>query len=214
MIDRIARAGLAVAALVSLLAFAAPDPRPARLVLQPGSRLMIEGTSNLHDWSCTAPTLVADIRAQIDAGTVPGSVDFVSIEIPVARIQCKNEKMNENLLRALRAGSNPRIMFRTTGPRRIPVPDATGRVSVSFRGDLTVAGVTKPVDLVVQAAPIPDGGLRISGSKPFLMTQFGIEPPTAMLGMLKTGNRITVRFDLIATPVDIAAAQVGHPAAR
>lgn len=214
MIGRIARVGPAAAVFASLLAFASTDPRPARLVLDPGSQLTIEGTSNLHDWSCTTSAIQADVRAQIDERSVPVALDFVSIEIPVDRIRCKNDKMNENLVRALRAEPHPRIVFRTTGSLRLRAPDASGRISGPLRGDLTVAGVTKTVDVPVQAVANPDGSLHITGSKPFLMTQFGIDPPRAMLGMLKTGNRVNVRFDLIASTVDITAARVGHTAAR
>jgi polyisoprenoid-binding protein YceI len=214
MIGRIARVGLAAAVIASLLAFATQDPRPARLVLRPGSQLTIEGTSNLHDWSCTTSAIVADVRTQIDEGTIPAAVDFVSIEIPVDRIRCKNDKMDENLARALRAESHPRIVFRTTGSRMLPAPNATGRISGPLRGDLTVAGVTKTIDVPVQAVANPDGSLRITGSKPFLMTQFGIEPPTAMLGMIKTGNRITVRFELVASTADLAASRGADTPAR
>lgn len=214
MIGRIARAGLAATLLTALVAFVPPEPRPARLVLQPGSRLTIEGTSNLHAWSCAASAIVADIRTQMNEAGTTEAVDFVSIEIPVARIECKNDKMNENLVKALRAESNPRIAFRTTGPRNLPVPDPLGRVSASFRGNLTVAGVTKPVNLAVQATTNPDGSIRITGSKAFLMTQFGIDPPTAMLGMLKTANRFTVRFDLTASIADSAAAAGPDTSAR
>lgn len=214
MICRIVRAGLAVTLLLSLTAFGPDGPRPVRLVLQPGSRVTIEGTSNVHDWSCTATTIVADIRAQMTDGALPEAVDFVSIEIPIGRIDCKNDRMNENLAKALRAESHPRIAFRTTDARRLPAPNATGRISGPLRGNLTVAGVTKTIDVPVQAVANPDGSLRITGSKPFLMTQFGIEPPTAMLGMLKTGNRITVRFELVASTADLAASRGEDTPAR
>lgn len=214
MISRIARAGLVATLLTALVAFMPPGPRPARLVLQPGSRLTIEGTSNLHAWSCATSAIGADIRTQMNEAGTTESVDFVSINFPIDRIECKNDTMNGKLAKALRAESNPRITFRTTGPRTLPVPDPSGRVSASFRGTLTVAGVTKPVDLAVQATTNPDGSIRITGSKAFLMTQFGIDPPTAMLGVLKTANRVTVRFDLTASTAAIVASGGQDTAAR
>lgn len=192
-----------------------PGPRPVRLVLQPSSRVTIEGTSNLHDWSCTASNLQADIQVQLeDDGTaVPVAVDFASIAIPVASIECKNDKMNENLRKALRDRENPTISFRITAPGALR-SNGPGRVSSTFRGELRVAGVTKTIDLPVQAIVTPDGKLRISGEKLFLMTQFGIEPPTAMLGMLKTANRLSVRFDLVAAASNLAFTPSNNAAAR
>ena len=37
-------------------------------------------------------------------------------------------------------------------------------------------------------------GLAVAGRQELLMTDFGIKPPSFMLGTLKTHNRIAVRF--------------------
>jgi hypothetical protein len=41
-----------------------------------------------------------------------------------------------------------------------------------------------------------DGSIAVRGSVPLFMSDFGIEPPTAMLGMLKTADQVTVKFEL------------------
>ena len=42
------------------------------------------------------------------------------------------------------------------------------------------------------------GALRVSGQVDILMTEFGLEPPTALLGLIKAKDRVTIRFDLTA----------------
>jgi hypothetical protein len=37
------------------------------------------------------------------------------------------------------------------------------------------------------------------------MTNFGVDPPTAMLGALRTGETVTIRFDVTAAPSDTTA---------
>lgn len=205
---RIPRTALVLSLTPLLVALTGSEPRPARLILEPASRLTVEGTSNLHDWSCSTSSLDASIRVQLpddEATPLPLSVDQVSLAVPVAALECKNDKMNKNLTKALDASRHPKIAFRTSGPLALPVPDARGRLTATFRGQLTVAGVTKPIDLPVEAVRTADGSLRITGSKAFLMSQFGIDPPTAMLGVLKTANRVTVRFDLVASPAELAS---------
>jgi hypothetical protein len=39
-----------------------------------------------------------------------------------------------------------------------------------------------------------DGTIQFEGSKTINMTEFGMVPPTAMFGSLKTGEEITVNF--------------------
>jgi len=45
-----------------------------------------------------------------------------------------------------------------------------------------------------------DGTIRFEGSHTMLQTDFGVDPPTALLGRLKTGDEVTVRFVVTATP--------------
>lgn len=200
--------GLTLPVLVPLLLLAQSD-RPARLVLQPGSRLWIEGTSNLHDWRCEATGIKAEIAVQVrdaEGSSIPVAVEQVAVEIPVRGLRCGKAKMDENLYKALQADDNPTILFRVAARRVLPAPGATARVMTTLRGDLTAAGITKPIDLKVQAIDEGGGRVRISGSRALLITQFGIRPPTAMLGVLKTGNRFTVRFDLV-TSTSVLAGQ-------
>ena len=41
-----------------------------------------------------------------------------------------------------------------------------------------------------------NGIITVRGKKKLLMTDYGIKPPTFMLGMLKTGNEVSVEFEV------------------
>jgi hypothetical protein len=40
---------------------------------------------------------------------------------------------------------------------------------------------------------------------PILMTDYGVKPPTALLGTLRTGNRVLVKFELFVGPRTLIA---------
>ena len=42
-----------------------------------------------------------------------------------------------------------------------------------------------------------DGALRVTGKVPITMTEWGIKPPTLMMGTIKVGQVVTVQFDLL-----------------
>jgi polyisoprenoid-binding protein YceI len=65
--------------------------------------------------------------------------------------------------------------------------DATGR--------LTIGGATHPVDLDLAIVSHDDGQLMITTDIAFKMTDFNIKPPTAMMGMIKSGDAITVKVN-------------------
>jgi hypothetical protein len=44
--------------------------------------------------------------------------------------------------------------------------------------------------------PLPENGVGVSGSIEILMTDYGIKPPTALFGLVKVNNNVSVHFDL------------------
>jgi hypothetical protein len=63
-----------------------------------------------------------------------------------------------------------------------------------------MAGTTKNIDMTVKAKILPNGDIQLIGSKKINMTEFGMKPPTAVLGTIKVGPEVTINFDLIVTP--------------
>ena len=63
-------------------------------------------------------------------------------------------------------------------------------------GLLKIAGVEREVTLTLKTQRT-GSTLTVSGQVPLLMTDFGITPPKAMLGMLKTDPKVTVTFETV-----------------
>ena len=61
-------------------------------------------------------------------------------------------------------------------------------------GYLTIAGVTKVIGLDIAAKETADGSYEITGSEKLKMTTYGIDPPTAMMGAMTTGDEVTINF--------------------
>lgn len=175
-----------------LIAFAlAAQPTP--YVLAPGSRLSIEGDSSLHRWSCAAKTIDAQVSVDL---TDPTLTRALVVSIPVKGIDCGHAKMSSDLRDALAANRVPVITYRLVSVRRT---NAQG-VVLQATGELAIAGTTRTVTFDVAVAQEPTGALRATGSVPLRMSEFGIKPPTAMLGALKTRDAVTVKFDLRVAP--------------
>ena len=66
---------------------------------------------------------------------------------------------------------------------------------------LLIAGVEREVALELTTER-KDASLTVHGRVQLLMTDFGIKPPKAMLGMLKTDPKVTVTFEtVLAAPL-------------
>ena len=94
-----------IATVAVLAAFAAPvaAQTAARVPVAPESKLWIEGTSNLHGWSCTAERFEAaiEIDPAADLATAtPKAVKRVEVKVPVKALKCGHGGMDDNLYKA------------------------------------------------------------------------------------------------------------------
>ena len=180
-------------------------PETVRLVLREGSKLWIEGDSNLHAWKCDAKSFVPELRLVRAAPTEPPTrVQEARLQVSVADIECGNGKMNENLRKALKADTNANISFELTSAEF--VDGVRGELDVLVKGQLSVAGASRDLQMQVSGTDTGNGALRLQGRVLILMTDYGVQPPTAMLGLLKTKNEVTILYDLVADYEKIEAA--------
>jgi polyisoprenoid-binding protein YceI len=73
-------------------------------------------------------------------------------------------------------------------------------------GSLTIAGKENKLAMDVTANRLPDGTVKATGMVPIKMTDYGIKPPTAIFGRLKTGDEVKVNFELTVGAKAIATA--------
>lgn len=195
--------GLALA--LSMATGAAAQSRPAAtLALQPGSKVWIEGTSSLHPWSCTAGAVTADVEVDSAYATEAIAagvklVHTVRITVPVKAMTCGHDGMNKNMYKALKESENPTIQYTLSDYDLVPAAGDANGFTVKSRGTLTIAGTAKPVSMDVQAHRAA-GGIAVQGSEQVAMSDFGVKPPTALLGTIKTGDTVVVHFDLVVAP--------------
>lgn len=186
---------LTIASAVLLLTAATASP-VERMTLANGSRLWFDGTSTLRSWTCTADKIESKIDAEtgvadavLDGRKVAGTLE---VEFPVEKLECKNGTMNEHMRKALVATKYPEIKFDLSGydlTKGTP-PGAT------VQGSLTMNGQSHPIAVPVQFVRA-DGALRVTGKVPLKMREWGVKPPTLMMGTIKVGEVVTVQFDLL-----------------
>jgi len=199
-------------ALTALCTFAgSARAQSIRLAVAPESKLWIEGGSNLHGWSCKASSIDAmiDVDEAFLKSSSPTLLKKVQVKVPVRNLKCGHGGMDNNLYKALKADDTPDISY-ILGTFDV-VPGTNDSFTVKSVGTLKIAGTEKTVNMDVTASKLPDGGIRAEGELPLLMTDFGVKPPTAMLGTLRTDNLVTVKFSLLVGPQTLTAASAGDP---
>jgi polyisoprenoid-binding protein YceI len=190
------RLSIAAIALVPVAAAWTVFTQP--LALQPESKLWVEGTSTVRSFTCRAAVLEADVSAA-SANAVGAvlagekAVQSVEVRVPAARLDCGNGTMNEHMQKAIKGVANPTITFRVAS---YTVDASGGSAKGALTGTLTLGGVTRTITVDATGRDAGTGTLRVTGSYALDMKEFGLKPPTLMMGTLKVGEVVKVGFDL------------------
>src|SRR3954471_9678926 len=135
---------LFAAAVLFAFATTAAAQETARVAVAPESKLWIEGTSNLHGWSCKATSLEAAV--ELDAATAtqvsvapPKSLKRVQVKVPVRSIKCGHGGMDDNLYKALKADDSPDISY-IMATFDAASDEAKDSFTLHTVGTLTIAG--------------------------------------------------------------------------
>jgi hypothetical protein len=162
-------------------------------VLSSNYSITIEGTSNVHDWSEKVGVVYGQAIVNMnDDGTY--DLEGLMIKLDVNSIKSyMGSIMNSNTYKALKGDENPQIIFTLTSPINSIHADPKRKL-ISAKGNLNIAGVTRAVEMQANIFIPEKGKLVFEGAESIKMTDYKIQPPTALLGTLKTGNTITINF--------------------
>ncbi|HEV8515242.1 MAG TPA: YceI family protein [Cyclobacteriaceae bacterium] len=152
-----------------------------------------DGTSTLHDWSSAITKLEWSGQLTVEGANVK-AVQNVNVTIPVESIKSeKGGTMDDKTYEAFKSDKNPTITFKLTSATVVSN-------KITANGTLTMAGVTKPIVMHIDAKVLPDGAVHLSGSQAINMKDYGMTPPKAVMGTIKVGEKVTVLFELVVTP--------------
>jgi polyisoprenoid-binding protein YceI len=162
------------------------------------ARVSIAGTSNIHEYTASTTDVrltrmaLADGVAAFDlfnATITPASLQGFEIVVKSGALKSPKEGLDKNMWKALKTTEHPDIVFKLT--KLDGKPGALRAI-----GLLKIAGVEKEVAFALKAAANAST-ITVIGDVPLLMTDYGIAPPKAMMGMLKTDPKVTVTFEVV-----------------
>ena len=170
-------------------------------------KVTIAGTSNIHAYTATTAK-VRVTRAKIaavapgadfwDNALKPGAIEAFEIAIPAVTLVSPKGDLDKNMHKALKVVEHADITFRLVRfeARFDAKPDAAGGTRAI--GTLKIAGVEREVAMALTTKRT-GATLTVRGSVDLLMTDYGITPPKALMGMLKTDPKVTVTFETVLT---------------
>jgi hypothetical protein len=169
---------------------------PIRWILTKQCTLKVNGSTNINKFSCVIPeytqpdTLTFYKESKNELVRITGSM-----ALDVQKFDCKNPMMTSDLRKTLKSKVYPKIIIKLLNLSRHPDPALKEGV---VRGAVTIelAGTVKRFEVDYRYVMNGDKDLRLIGTKQVNFSDFNIDPPRKLGGMIKTNNELNVEFTL------------------
>lgn len=165
--------------------------------------MTVSGTSTLHDWTSEVQTVkgfveVGEKMVKKGKAKKGDAIKSVKIVVPVKSIiSPRGSTMDKKTYAALKSEENPDIVFELTDNIISSVSGET--FVVNAKGKLNIAGIKHQVEFPVEGKIISTDKMSFTGSYKLNMTDYDMEPPSAMFGQIVTGEEIEIKFELIVS---------------
>lgn len=159
-----------------------------------GSSIKISGTSTLHDWEMTSSQLKSQGNFEVNSQNQLINLSDFSFSIVVKTLKSDNKKLDNNAYKALKTDKHNEITFKAKTAQVQPI---NNKGAVKVVGELQIAGMSKNKTFEATCTVQDKNLIRCSGKTKLLMTDFDVTPPSFMLGAMKTGDEITISYDII-----------------
>jgi polyisoprenoid-binding protein YceI len=157
-----------------------------------GNNVEVTGSSSLHNWKMELTAYNSGFNLVKDGNSVK-NINNINFSCRVKDLKSESNLMDRKAYDALKADKSPDIKF--TGTSVTDLVTNNQKFTGKVKGNLTLAGQTKEV-VMPFSGTINNNSVSIQATTSMLMSEYGITPPTAMMGTLKTGDKISVNFSL------------------
>jgi len=195
---------VAFVTLTAIVAAQAPDA----LVIDPGQTTITlhVGRAGVlsfagHDHEVVVPAVQGQImldRTQISRSSVSATFDATAMKVTGKGEPSEDVPEVQRVMlsdRVLDVQRYPTITFQS---RQVSVAkQSADQMTIHITGDLTLHGVTRPLDVPVTMQLNADG-LRATGKTTVQQSQFGIRPVTAGGGTVRVKDEVDVTFSITA----------------
>jgi hypothetical protein len=190
--------------LVFFIAVMPPRPEPRglvhRLIVQSSSTVTIEGATNINRYKCIVSRYTGNDTLVLHEGGQGIRPVFVKgeVRLDASSFDCGIAPMTSDFHKTIKSQDYPSIVIDFISFSEMP---SYSSAHEKFQGILKIslAGVTKLFEVNCLIKVDATNTINLTGSRDFLFSDFGMTPPSRMLGAVKVKEALKVSFHLKLT---------------
>lgn len=173
-------------------------PVNIRYMIEQGSHLSIQGTTNVNTFECFSRQAFGQqaLAVQLDQRTNTVTFERAVLNVRVKELACDNSKIDADLCDALKADDFPHIVIELHDAHFPKGNVGDDWTDIIISATLKITDQKRKIELKAKGKILADGRYKFMAAKALKMTDFGVEPPTALFGLIKVNDEITINFNL------------------
>jgi hypothetical protein len=208
-----------VVALAMLVATARGEQTLVYKPVPDGSKVKIDGTSSAHDWTVKGQKIDGQLEflvavpdgataRQITQAVLADPKVKADVAIACDTLKSGKKDMDKKMYEALKTKNNPTISYYLTKLEVVSKNDPNRTdFQVHTKGELTIAGERRTLDMPMAIEVLDGRQLRITGRTWIKMSDYNIKRITALGGLIKCGDTVEVYVEwLLESPATAVAA--------
>ena len=170
-------------------------------VIQKNCFLKVSGKTNVNRFNCVINSYAKpDTLTYFGSSTGPLKLSG-SVQLDIKDFDCYDQIMTKDLRKTLKYKEYPKMIIHFISLKRYPKfrekPDAvTGFVAIEL------AGITKHFEVNYLFRSDGPAAATLVGTRKINFSDFNLEPPRKLGGVIRAGNELHVEFDLKFRIVD------------
>ena len=169
-----------------------------RFIVLPASKLSIDGKTNVNSFTCAIAKYFGTDTLVLHEGGKNVRPVFVkgSVGLDASTFDCGMAIMTSDFRKTIKSEIYPAIVIDFISFERSP---SYKEGEEKFIGILKIslAGVTKLFEVNCSIETKPNGLIHLKGGRQFTFADFGLKPPTRMMGAIKVQEDLNVNFHLV-----------------
>jgi hypothetical protein len=165
-------------------------------VIEKGSSLNIQGETNINNFQCDVTEyLRADTLFYISNDQTK-KLWFTNsgLTLDIKQFDCHNKMITRDFKKALKSESNPVFTIRFLSLDQFASP--CDNQSVKGMVDIGLADVLKRTEICYIIKTLPGNRISLTGSQVFSFSDFNLNTPKKLAGIVRTRDTIKVNFRL------------------
>ncbi len=165
-----------------------------KLTPNKNAKITVNGKSNVHDWEMTSTGIESQGVFKFNSRDELTGLSAFNFSVLAKSLKSGKSSMDGRTYKSMKADEFPKINYKLTFAEVTMVQ--ANKYSIQTTGLLTIVGKTQSISMKVMALVNADQTISCHGTEKLMLTDYGIEPPSFMLGAMKVGNDLIIKFDL------------------